>query len=419
MEEEKLTTEQESVTEPQEELQAVPQEEPQPEPQAAPQPHAPASPPRRKKQTLLLLLGTLLVLFLVYSSTSLIYKISRGESWDPFAFLKRPSTTEQKLPTVVTVPPQVLTSLIQESSTEAPTAPPAAVTSTTAVTTETSPEAISETTSEASTKASTEATTEATTEAPTTETTTAKATTEVPATETTAKATTESSTGTDASTDPLSTESEPDFTQLSNHLSLASFPADQLAGSQLIIVQGRKESHAILYFFEKEGGEWGLSEAVPAASAVLGKNRIVKDKSAGSTDIPAGYYPLGPVFGLGEKALTSLPYQQIQENDCWITDPASTYYNQLVDASLVKKDWISSLDLGILSRIYKYAILVAYNTQPVSPKLGTAVFLNVQGDTEPAASISLPEPTLFALLSWLTAEADPHILIYEYETDTK
>ena len=175
----------------------------------------------------------------------------------------------------------------------------------------------------------------------------------------------------------------------------------------------------MLYFFEKEGEEWRLSEAVPAAAAVLGKNRIVKDKSAGSTDIPAGYYPLGPVFGLGDKALTSLPYHQIQEGDAWILDPASEYYNQLVDTAQIKKDWNTALHLGLQHDIFKYAILVGYNTKPVSPKSGTAVFLNVHGDTEPAASVSIPEPTLFSLLSWLKAEADPHILIYDHETDTQ
>ena len=100
-------------------------------------------------------------------------------------------------------------------------------------------------------------------------------------------------------------------------------------------------------------------------------------------------------------------------------DPASEYYNQLVDTAQIKKDWNTALHLGLQHDIFKYAILVGYNTKPVSPKSGTAVFLNVHGDTEPAASVSIPEPTLFSLLSWLKAEADPHILIYDHETDTQ
>ena len=71
----------------------------------------------------------------------------------------------------------------------------------------------------------------------------------------------------------------------------------------------------------------------------------------------------------------------------------------------------------MLPQIYKYAILVNYNTLPVDSKLGTAVFLSVLGDKDSPASISLTEPTLFALLSWLKAESDPHILIYTYESN--
>ena len=68
-----------------------------------------------------------------------------------------------------------------------------------------------------------------------------------------------------------------------------------------------------------------------------------------------------------------------------------------------------------MSDAFKYAVLIQYNTSPIDPALGSAIFLNVATDQDSNGSIGARESTLFALLQWLTPESDPHILIYSYE----
>ncbi|MBO4872410.1 MAG: hypothetical protein J5496_03235 [Lachnospiraceae bacterium] len=441
MEDQKTTPEQEYLTpetEP-EDPQAAPEAEagqpaPEPEdPDTAPEDEF-ASPvrPKNTKQNLLLLLGTVLVIFLVYLSTSLIYKISRGETWNPFSFLTR-STTEAQLPTVPTVPVNALTS----TPPKAPNDPTLPVLTTTALdTSETSAptEDTEETTTEAVSGESTDATdetdvteepTEETSEEPTEEPTTEEPTTEEPTTEeptteepTTEEPTTEEPTTEEPTTEPTteapSTEWVPDFTVLADHLRLAGMEEADLKGTQLIIARGSFGGECLLYFFEKTGDDWVLTDAVPGAKAEISFTGVSTSRPAGSSNTPGGYYAIGPAYGQGPSAFTAIPYQQIREGDQWVTDPDSAYYNQLAGAD-VKKDWKSSIDLSVMSDAFKYALQIQYNTSPIDPALGTSIFLNVQTDRESDGSIGTRESTLFALLQWLKPEGDPHILIYPYE----
>ncbi|MBP3729681.1 MAG: hypothetical protein J6H18_05405 [Lachnospiraceae bacterium] len=378
----------------------------------------PSSGKTNRKHLLLVLLGTALVIFLVYVSTSLIYKVSRGESWDPFAFLKR-KTTEAVLPTVPTVPIQVLTSLAESTGNEATpgaTTPDSSQESplTSGEETESGllPSEDSSESIENPDSTPEESTQEPTTEEPTTEEpTTEEATTEEP---TTQEPTTQEPTTQEPTTEEPTTEEAPDFTTLEAHLEASGLGEKALKGSQLVIAQGDAEGKCLLYFFEKTNRRWALTNAIPVAPASLGSAGMEENKPAGSSATPCGYFTLGPVFGQAASILTSMPYQQIMEGDRWITDPASEFYNQMVGKDQKKKDWSSALELS-RQDAFKYAVLINYNTNPVDPALGSAVFLNVQTDKNPDGSIGVRESTIFALLQWLNPESDPHILIYSYE----
>nr|MBQ6242392.1 hypothetical protein [Lachnospiraceae bacterium] len=389
--------------------------------------------PKNTKQNILIFAGTLLVIFLVYLSTSLIYKISRGETWNPFSFLTR-SATEAQLPTVPTVPVNVVTSTPPKTPND-PTLPVLTTTALDTAETSAPPDDSKEPlTTEANSGESSDATeetevtdvTEESTEEPTEETTTEEETTEEPTTEettteeptteepTTEEPTTEEPTTEEPTTEEPTTEETYDFTLLADHLRAAGMEESDLTGTQLIIAQGSFGGDCVLYFFEKTGDEWSLTQAVPGAKASISFSGVSTSRPAGSTNTPAGYYAIGPAYGQDPSAFTAIPYQQIQEGDQWVTDPDSAYYNQLAGAD-VKKDWKTSMDLSVMKDAFKYALLIQYNTAPVDPALGTAIFLNVQTDQESTGSIGTRESTLFALLQWLTPEGDPHILIYPYE----
>lgn len=415
-------TEESSEEEPEEESEeeSAEESEEEPEEESAPGSASPAR-PKNTRQNLLLLLGTLLVIFLVYLSTSLIYKISRGETWNPFAFLTR-RTTEAQLPTVPTVPVQVLPSLTDKTAGDltlpfVTTAVPASVPSdagresSSAASTEETTEGTAEKTTEEPTSATEEPT--AATEEPTTTTEEPTATTEEPTT-TTEEPTTTTEEPTTTTEEP-STEWVPDFTILEDHLHFAHLEESDLKGTQLIIAQGSVGGKCQLYFFEKTDAGWIPAEAVPMANATISPLGVSTSRPAGSSNTPGGLFAVGPVYGTEPSVITDMPYQQIQEGDLWITDPASSFYNQLVSASQ-KKDWKSALDLSVMSEAFQYALLVQYNTSPVDPALGTAIFLNSQTDQDSGGSVSMLKPALFSLLQWLKPDSDPHILIYAYET---
>ena len=57
-------------------------------------------------------------------------------------------------------------------------------------------------------------------------------------------------------------------------------------------------------------------------------------------------------------------------------DPESRYYNRLVDASQVEKDWDSAEHLVDVSPYYNYALSLTYNEEAV-PGKGSAIFLHL------------------------------------------
>ncbi len=338
----------------------------------------------RRLRILLIVVGSVFTMLLVFLLTSFLYKSGRGEKWEPFAFLFG-KTQEATLPPLPTMPSELISSLIGETDTtgETPSASESAVS-------ETSESAAPETTpseSESDETTSQEETTAETETSPV-----------------------ESQSREESGDDPQ------DVHDLKTHLQLAGLEESALIGSQLVVVRGEGESRCTLYFFEKEEDKWVLSSAVPAANGVLGKDGIRLLKEPGDKVTPAGYFALGPAYGMSSSAVTSMEYHQFQSGDVWVTDPASAYYNRLANTHQEDMDWVGSLSFLSQLDAYKYAVLINFNPGGASNTSGTSVFLNVQTGDETAGDIAVREATLFSLLQWLSSEEDPHILIYQYET---
>ncbi|MBO4873296.1 MAG: hypothetical protein J5496_07760 [Lachnospiraceae bacterium] len=368
----------------------------------------------RRRKIILFSVLTVLTLFCVYLLTSYLDKTKHGEKWTPFAFLFG-TTAEPTLPISPTIPLDVLLSIAEAGTGTAPVSsvPVSTETETDAVITSEEtvpPESVTE-----------EPTEEPTTEEPTTE----EPTTEEPTTEepTTAEPTTEETTAAPLPTEgptteesvPTTTEETEPFeeTDLAAHLKEAGFSEDQLVGTQLVAVRCLDEAHCTLYFFDKTEDGWTMAAAVPAAGGYFGAGGLSAEKLPGDQTTPAGYYPLGPAYGMLPSAVTKMTYHQFQSGDVWVTDPSSAFYNSLQNNHDPAADWSQSLSLLTQDETYKYAVLISYNCPEPDPALGTAIFLNAGPQAATDGSISLKEATLFTLLQWLTDEDDPHILIYQ------
>lgn len=152
---------------------------------------------------------------------------------------------------------------------------------------------------------------------------------------------------------------------------------------------------AVVSAWELRGDKWRKVFSTP--DGWVGQAGVVdaKEKREGDAGTPAGIFEMRRAFGMKENPDTQLEYRQVQPGDMWVDDPESAYYNQYVTAdSLAKRDWKSAEELRPLAKSYQYAIVVEYNTDPVVPGRGSAIFLNCSPDRPVKATmgdIGVPE----------------------------
>lgn len=167
-----------------------------------------------------------------------------------------------------------------------------------------------------------------------------------------------------------------------------------------------------LQAFERAGEEW-----VPALSpmpAVVGKNgyALPEDKKEGDAKSPAGAYLLGTSFGTAAKPVgMTMPYRLVTRQDYWIDDKTSPDYNTWVHyEGDPKKRWKSFERLAI--PLYKYALVIRYNEDPVIPGKGSAIFMHIWRGPQSytAGCVALSEANILAILKWLDPKKVPAIV---------
>ncbi|OGX39807.1 MAG: hypothetical protein A3G91_02220 [Omnitrophica WOR_2 bacterium RIFCSPLOWO2_12_FULL_50_9] len=145
--------------------------------------------------------------------------------------------------------------------------------------------------------------------------------------------------------------------------------------------------------------------------AVIGKNGLAPEgeKREGDGRTPSGVFALRRAFGYDETVETGLIYRRVTERDFWIDDPASAQYNQWVagDVPAVSHEALRRGD-----DLYKYAVVIEYNTDPVVPGLGSAIFMHVwRGAGQPTAGcVAMAEADLLRFLRWLDIRRNPVII---------
>lgn len=166
-----------------------------------------------------------------------------------------------------------------------------------------------------------------------------------------------------------------------------------------------------LYLLEKSDTGW--RRAMKPVDAVIGRNGFAGpgEKREGDGRTPSGLYRLGTAFGYPESAGTKMPYRQILADDVWVDDPNAPDYNRWV-----KRSQTSAASYEKLKReddLYKYAVVIEYNTDPVIKNLGSAIFLHVWAGARESTEgcIAVSEEDILIILSWLDPKARPLIWI--------
>jgi L,D-peptidoglycan transpeptidase YkuD (ErfK/YbiS/YcfS/YnhG family) len=168
---------------------------------------------------------------------------------------------------------------------------------------------------------------------------------------------------------------------------------------------------AKIYILEKFGAQW--IPAFDPINAVIGKKGFAPsdEKREGDGRTPSGIFPIDNTFGYDETIRTKMPYRQVLSDDLWIDDINADDYNKWV-----KRKETHAASYEIMKRndnLYKYGIVIEYNTNPVIRGYGSAIFLHVWGGHNVATSgcVAVSEGNILRILEWLDPAAKPFIIM--------
>jgi L,D-peptidoglycan transpeptidase YkuD (ErfK/YbiS/YcfS/YnhG family) len=185
------------------------------------------------------------------------------------------------------------------------------------------------------------------------------------------------------------------------------------AGSQqLVTVQAPRGATAgTLELWARRGDCW--RRVAGPWTARLGRGGLSPAKREGDGATPTGTYRVGAtVYGIAPDPGVRGRYHRLRCGDWWDEDPGSPTYNTFrhVPCGASPAFGGGSEALWRISPQYRYFAVIEYNTSPVVPGRGSAIFLHVAvGST--AGCVSLREADLVRLLRWLRPAAQPLVRI--------
>ncbi len=177
----------------------------------------------------------------------------------------------------------------------------------------------------------------------------------------------------------------------------------------LVITSGPGVTKAELHCLERNNNIW--KPALPVMEASVGRKGIAdpETKREGDGMSPFGIFPLFMAFGYEKTCSTRMPYQHMTEEDVWVDDPAAPDYNQLVRKAATKAKSFEYMRRK--DDLYKLGLVVEYNTNPVVPGMGSAIFVHIWGRpfAVTAGCLALAEHDLEVVLDFLDPAKSPAI----------
>lgn len=193
----------------------------------------------------------------------------------------------------------------------------------------------------------------------------------------------------------------------------AGVPAPPAATKQLITVTAASatSTDAVLQSWQRDdAGAW--TRALGPVPVRVGRQGIGEARE-GTDRTPAGMFGLPSAFGRAPGPGTRMPYAQVGESDWWVSDVTAPTYNthQRCAPGSCPFNEKASENLGRVGPSYDYAIVIGYNTAPVTPGAGSAFFLHVDAGIVSQGCVVAGRDTVIALLRWLDPAAQPMITI--------
>ena len=177
---------------------------------------------------------------------------------------------------------------------------------------------------------------------------------------------------------------------------------------------------ATLTLSEYQNGGW---VELMSIEAYIGKNGIAYDKREGDRCTPAGTFTI--LYYINTEPLnTDLKYIEIDNDDVWICDPQSRYYNTMQDRDLSSADWNSALNENLYRKFeggYSVAcIMFDYNGDGLNAgeaymNKGSDIFIDGVGPegniTSGYGDIKISASDMYKLLGYLDSSKNPILIV--------
>jgi L,D-peptidoglycan transpeptidase YkuD (ErfK/YbiS/YcfS/YnhG family) len=195
----------------------------------------------------------------------------------------------------------------------------------------------------------------------------------------------------------------------------------------LVLSPEAKSVPARMWMLERSTAKDDWSVAAGPISVNLGRNGLAWGdgehttpappgfpiKQEGDGCSPAGVFRIPYAFGYApsEAARLRLPYVHVTENIAGVDDVKSKYYNQVVDASTVAKDWESNETMLRPDGLYRWGAFIAHNPRGEAGR-GSCIFFHLwSGPGLPTSGCTaMIEENVVALLAWLDPAKEPRLV---------
>jgi L,D-peptidoglycan transpeptidase YkuD (ErfK/YbiS/YcfS/YnhG family) len=185
---------------------------------------------------------------------------------------------------------------------------------------------------------------------------------------------------------------------------------DEGGSQQLVVVEVAEpaDTFAQVQAFNRVDGHW--QPAFAPTTARIGRSGISADRHEGDGTTPEGVFTLTEAFGNGPDPGTRLPYRPVHDQDYWVTDSSSPYYNTWQSGPPAGR-WTAAEALWTLTQAYRHAVVIDYNRNPVVAGRGSAMFLHVRNENPTSGCVAVDLDRLEEIMRWLDPAKAPRIAI--------
>lgn len=148
------------------------------------------------------------------------------------------------------------------------------------------------------------------------------------------------------------------------------------ADKEIIVVGTGIDSSRVqvTYRTKDEDGNWKQVFSVPGFCGFHGM--AAEEKREGDRRTPIGTWGFVCAFGILPDPGSVLPYKELDEDDYWVDDGNSEFYNQMVSTNTTARTWASAEHLIEMDPAYRYGLAMDYNVREQVRGKGSAIFLH-------------------------------------------